>query len=185
MNIASIKVCDTANGPGIRTSVFVSGCRRHCKDCFNEIAWDFDYGVPFTDDTLNCIIDTIRCPETAGISILGGEPFEPENVSEIYRLVGSIKLLTDRSIWIYSGYTFEELLKRGTEADSNTGERIPVNDTGLILYLADVLVDGPFISELKDITLDFRGSSNQRIIDVRKSLDAGEVVLYKLPARAH
>ena len=151
MNYAEIKKVDIANGPGVRVSLFVSGCRNHCKGCFNPETWDFDYGRPFTRETEDEIIEALRPSWIQGLSILGGEPTEEENAAVLIPFLKRVRaVLPDKDIWLYSGYTYEAL--RDKE----------------ILTLADVLVDGPFLLELKDAGLAFRGSRNQRIIDLRK-----------------
>ena len=151
MNYAEIKKVDIANGPGVRVSLFVSGCRNHCKGCFNPETWDFDYGRPFTRATEDEIIKALRPSWIQGLSILGGEPTEEENAAVLIPFLKRVRAaLPDKDIWLYSGYTYEAL--RDKE----------------ILTLADVLVDGPFLLELKDAGLAFRGSRNQRIIDLRE-----------------
>ncbi len=166
MNIAKIVPYDVANGPGIRMSIWVSGCRRHCPGCFNQEAQDFEYGEPFTDRTLDTIIAYSKSQNYDGFSFLGGEPFEEENEVMLTSLARSLKYTSSpiQDIWCWTGYTFEELC-RDQKAHP-------------LLYLIDILVDGPFIEEKKDISLLWRGSSNQRIIDVKTSLAAGEVILY-------
>ena len=150
MNYAEIKKVDIANGPGVRVSLFVSGCRNHCKGCFNPETWDFNYGRPFTRATEDEIIEALRPSWIQGLSILGGEPTEEENAAVLIPFLKRVKaVLPDKDIWLYSGYTYEAL--RDKE----------------ILTLADVLVDGPFLLEQKDAGLAFRGSRNQRIIDLR------------------
>lgn len=151
MNYAEIKKVDIANGPGVRVSLFVSGCRNHCKGCFNLETWDFDYGRPFTRETEDEIIEALRPSWIQGLSILGGEPTEEENAAVLIPFLKRVRAaLPDKDIWLYSGYTYDSL--RDKE----------------ILTLADVLVDGPFLLELKDAGLAFRGSRNQRIIDLRE-----------------
>ena len=151
MNYAEIKKVDIANGPGVRVSLFVSGCRNHCKGCFNPETWDFDYGRPFTRETEDEIIEALRPSWIQGLSILGGEPTEEENAAILIPFLKRVRaVLPDKDIWLYSGYTYEAL--RDKE----------------ILLLADVLVDGPFLLEQKDAGLAFRGSRNQRIIDLRE-----------------
>jgi len=151
MNYAEIKKVDIANGPGVRVSLFVSGCRNHCKGCFNPETWDFDYGRPFTRATEDEIIEALRPSWIQGLSILGGEPTEEENAAVLIPFLKRVRAaLPDKDIWLYSGYTYETL--RDKE----------------ILTLADVLVDGPFLLELKDAGLAFRGSRNQRIIDLKE-----------------
>jgi len=151
MNYAEIKKVDIANGPGVRVSLFVSGCRNHCKGCFNPETWDFDYGRPFTRATEDEIIEALRPSWIQGLSILGGEPTEEENAAVLIPFLKRVRaVLPDKDIWLYSGYTYEAL--RDKE----------------ILTQVDVLVDGPFLLELKDAGLAFRGSRNQRIIDLRE-----------------
>ena len=151
MNYAEIKKVDIANGPGVRVSLFVSGCRNHCKGCFNPETWDFDYGRPFTRETEDEIIEALRPSWIQGLSILGGEPTEEENAAVLIPFLKRVRaVLPDKDIWLYSGYTYEALLDKE------------------ILTLVDVLVDGPFLLELKDAGLAFRGSRNQRIIDLKE-----------------
>ncbi len=172
MNYATIKNCDIANGPGVRVSLFVSGCRHHCKGCFNAIAWDFDYGEPFTQETVDRILEMLAPEHIKGITLLGGEPFEPENQPAIVALLRQIKAkFPEKSIWAFSGYLFDE--------DILAGKLGPWEITKEYISYIDVLVDGRFEEEKKDLSLRFRGSSNQRIIDVRASLSTGEIVLWE------
>ena len=172
MNYATIKNCDIANGPGVRVSLFVSGCTHHCKGCFNAIAWDFDYGEPFTQETIDRIIEMLAPEHIKGITLLGGEPFEPENQPAIVALLRQIKAkFPEKSIWAFSGYLFDE--------DILAGKLGPWEITKEYISYIDVLVDGRFEEEKKDLSLRFRGSSNQRIIDVRASLSTGEIVLWE------
>lgn len=162
MNYGEIKFYDIADGTGVRTSLFVSGCRNCCEDCFNRETWSFSYGKPYTQETENAIIESLKPDYIAGLSILGGEPFEKENQPEVLKLVARAKKeCPNKSVWIYSGFTFEELLG-GSRASGQTAEEI--------LKLADVLVDGRFDKTKKNISLKFRGSENQRIIDLKPSL---------------
>ena len=171
MNYATIKNCDIANGPGVRVSLFVSGCTHHCRGCFNEIAWDFDYGEPFTQDTIDLILKMLAPDHIQGITLLGGEPFEPQNQQPILELLRAIKkAYPNKSIWAFSGYLFDK--------DILAGKLGPWEITREYISYLDVLVDGPFILEKKDLSLRFRGSSNQRIIDVPASLNKGEIVLW-------
>ena len=173
MNYATIKWCDIANGEGVRVSLFVSGCTHRCKNCFNEVAWDFSYGEPFDEETQNKIIQALDFEYLAGLSLLGGEPFEPQNQEALYPFVKKVKeLYPNKSIWAYTGCTFDERTGTLRETRKNTPWTKP------LLSLIDVLVDGPFIEELKDIRLKFRGSSNQRVIDMQKTFEKGEIVLY-------
>lgn len=151
MNYAGIKKVDIANGPGVRVSLFVSGCRNHCKGCFNPETWDFSYGKLFTRETEDEIIEALRPSWIQGLSILGGEPTEEKNAAVLIPFLKRVReKLPEKDIWLYSGYTYEML--QGEE----------------ILTLVDVLVDGPFLLEQKDAGLAFRGSRNQRIIDLRE-----------------
>ena len=171
MHYATIKNCDIANGPGVRVSLFVSGCTHHCKGCFNEVAWDFDYGQPFTQETIEEILNMLAPPHIAGITLLGGEPFEPQNQPALLDLLRQIKAkMPEKSIWAFSGYLFEK--------DILAGRLGPKEITQEFVSYLDVLVDGPFILEKKDLMLRFRGSSNQRLIDVKASLQTGTTVLW-------
>lgn len=166
MYYGNIKYYDISNGDGVRTSLFVSGCNHHCKGCFNEIAWDFNYGKEFSYNTLKEILDSLKPDYIAGLSILGGEPLDYKNINAVSTIVEVVrKSFPNKSIWVYTGYTYEELLERNNLF------------TSLILNKIDVLVDGKFIEELKDISLKFRGSSNQRIIDMNKTRELGEITL--------
>ncbi len=168
MNYAEIKNCDIANGPGVRVSLFVSGCTHHCLGCFNEVAWDFQYGKPFTQETIDLILSMLRPSYIRGLTLLGGEPFEPENQSGVVELLRQIKQqMPDKSIWAYSGYLFDRDIVSGR-----------LGDTREYLSYLDVLVDGPFVQEKKNLALRFRGSENQRIIDVPATLSRGEIVLW-------
>lgn len=172
MNYAAIKNCDIANGPGVRVSLFVSGCTHRCKGCFNEVAWDFDYGEPFTQETIDHILDMLKPDHVRGLTVLGGEPFEPQNQEPVLALLRQIKArYPEKSIWAFSGYLFDK--------DILSGRLGPWEITREYLNYLDVLVDGPFVLEKKDLTLRFRGSSNQRIIDVPASLAKGDVVLWQ------
>lgn len=172
MYYATIKPRDIANGPGVRVSLFVSGCNHHCKNCFNEEAWDFHYGEPFTQETIDHIIDLMRPNFVKGITLLGGEPFDPKNQSAVVELLRQIKQeLPYKSIWAFTGYVFDRDIWPGKLGD-------PAITEEYVRYL-DVLVDGPFIEEKKNLSLRFRGSENQRIIDMKKTLAAGEIVLWE------
>ncbi len=167
MYFAELKKRDIANGLGVRVSLFVSGCRHHCPGCFNEIAWDFDYGKEYTRETEDEIIAALEPYYVQGLTLPGGEPFEPENQPELVKLLRRVRRDTHADVWCYSGFTFEEL----------TGEsRARTDCTDELLSLIDVLVDGRFIFAEKDITLRFRGSRNQRLLDLPESLAAGRPV---------
>ena len=169
MNYADIKKVDVANGPGVRVSLFVSGCTHHCEECFNPETWDFSYGSPFGEAEKEKILTLLSPDHIRGLSLLGGEPFEPANQEAVLELVGRVRRdLPQKNIWCYSGYLFEEL------AAGKIGDHSRELLEGL-----DVLVDGPFVLARKDLGLRFRGSGNQRIIDVPASLKAGTVILSK------
>lgn len=160
MYYAKILPFDVGNGPGFRVSLWVSGCRRHCKGCFNKEAWDFKYGQEFDGETLHELVRMLDNPNIEGLSILGGDPFEPENREAVYEICKLVKFLRpNRSIWVWTGYSWEDL------------KELPV------MKYMDVLVDGRFEEDKKDLRLKWRGSSNQRVIDVAASSKAGEVVL--------
>lgn len=183
MNYANIKKYDIANGPGVRVSLFVSGCRHHCKECFNPETWDFRYGKPYTEETKKEILEACAPNYISGLSILGGEPFEPENTPNVLKLILEFKKqFPEKDIWCYTGYKLEELL-RG-ELRTNHDLRIVNKDEAYIikrtLETIDVLIDGEFHIEKKDLNLRFRGSSNQRVIDVPATLISKEIVLKKL-----
>ncbi len=169
MYFADIKKVDVANGPGVRISLFVSGCTHHCKGCFNEEAWDFKYGKEFTKEDEDYIIELLKPAHIDGITILGGEPFEYVNQKGILPLIRRIKKeMPEKSIWCFSGYTFDkDILDDMCQKWDETKE--------LISYI-DVIVDGKFELENKNIKLKFRGSSNQRIIDVKESLKKNKVI---------
>ena len=169
MNYATIKNCDIANGPGVRVSLFVSGCTHRCKGCFNEVAWDFDYGKPFTEAVMDSIVEMLRPGYIRGLTLLGGEPFEPQNQGAVVELLRRIKKeLPNKSIWAFSGYLFDKDILSGR-----------LGDCSEYLSYLDVLVDGPFVEKKKNLSLRFRGSENQRLIDVPASLTSGEVVLWE------
>ena len=172
MNYATIKNCDIANGPGVRVSLFVSGCTHHCKGCFNEVAWDFDYGQPFTQQTIDQILEMMQPGYIKGITLLGGEPFEPQNQPALVDLLRQIKAAyPEKTVWAFSGYLFDKDILPGKLGD-------PAVTTEFIKYI-DVLVDGRFVLEKKNLSLRFRGSSNQRIIHVPSSLETGQIVLWE------
>lgn len=163
MNYAQIRKYDVANGPGIRTVIFVTGCTHNCKECFNKEYQDFNFGDPWTDKETETVKDYLNQPEVAGLTVLGGEPFQ--NVEGLVPLLKEIRSSTDKDIWIFSGDTFETI-----KEDAKKFE---------LLKLCDVLVDGPFVNELKDLRLKFRGSSNQRIIKIKDSIEEDKVVLWE------
>ena len=169
MNYADIKVADVANGEGVRVSLFVSGCNHHCKGCFNAQAWDFNYGKEFTEEDIDRIISELDHPYVAGLSLLGGEPLEYKNQQGLLPLVKKVKeKFPDKNIWCYTGFDFEKDVV-GKMAKNNETTR------ELLKYI-DIIVDGKFEEDKKDLKLQFRGSSNQKIVDVKKSLQTGQIV---------
>ena len=172
MNYGEIKKNDISNGIGVRTSLFVSGCRHHCKDCFNAQTWDFGFGEAFTEQTMMEILESCEPDWINGLSLLGGEPFEPENQRVLLPFLVMFKeKFPDKDIWCYSGFTFEEITGRAKS-------RAKTDVSAEMLSLIDVLVDGRFEESKKDISLKFRGSSNQRIINIKKTLSEKRIVLY-------
>lgn len=173
MNYATIKWTDIANGEGVRISLFVSGCTRRCKDCFNAVAWDFSYGKPFDESVRNSIYEGLKAEYIAGLSLLGGEPLEPENQRALLPFVKEVKKrFPEKSIWCYTGNVFDPATGLLKEQEKNT------EVTEELISLFDVLVDGEFIEAQKNIRLKFRGSSNQRILDVKKSKISKSPVFY-------
>lgn len=172
MNYSEVKEYDIANGPGVRVSLFVSGCTHHCKGCFNEMTWDFQYGREFAEEDVEKIIKLLEPSYIAGLTLLGGEPMEYRNQQGILPLLRRVKeKYPDKTVWCYTGYLYDkDILEDFCGKWEETKE--------IVSYL-DVIVDGEFVEELKDISLRFRGSSNQRIIDVRKSLGTGEITLWE------
>lgn len=173
MNYADIKQYDVANGPGVRVSIFVSGCTHYCKGCFNKEAWDFNYGKEFTEETIRTVLEYMKPSYVKGLTVLGGEPMEPQNQPAVLKLLKKVReTYPEKSVWMFSGYDYEkDILGRMWDEVPETKE---------ILDCLEVLVDGEFVEELKNLSLRFKGSSNQRTILVQESLAAGEVVLYDL-----
>ncbi|MBE7084919.1 MAG: anaerobic ribonucleoside-triphosphate reductase activating protein [Clostridiales bacterium] len=173
MNYATIKWTDIANGEGVRISLFVSGCTHRCKNCFNEIAWDFSYGQPFDEHIQEKILSELGSSFITGISLLGGEPLEPSNQEALYPFIKKVReRYPDKTIWCYTGFVLDEKTGDLKEKHKNT------DYTKSLIALFDVLVDGPYVEDLYDIRLKFRGSSNQRVIDVQKTLQEKACVLY-------
>ena len=173
MHYASIKPCDIANGPGVRVSLFVSGCTHHCPGCFNKETWDFSYGLPFTEETMTDLYEKLSPGYITGLTLLGGEPMEPVNQQALLPFVEEVRRrFPDKTIWCYTGYTYEtDLLAADGRAHCTATDRL--------LGMTDVLVDGRFVQDLRDITLLFRGSSNQRLIDLARTRETGSVVLWE------
>ncbi len=172
MNYCTIKTCDIANGEGVRTSLFVSGCTNHCEECFQPQTWDFDYGELFTKEVADKIIESIKPFYVNGLTLLGGEPFEPKNQKELVPFLRRVKAeCPDKNIWCFTGFTLDKELWVD-------GSYPRCEYTDEMLSMIDVLVDGRFVKALYDISLRFRGSSNQRIIDMKKTLENHEIVLW-------
>ena len=171
MNYATIKRYDVSNGPGVRVSLYVSGCRNCCKNCFNPETWDFNYGQPFNKEVEDGIIKSMEPEYIKGFTLLGGDPFEPENAEVLAPFMERLrKRFPEKSFWCFTGYDLEKELLSGKKGDKNIILRI--------LNCLDVLVDGRFVEDLKDLSLRFRGSSNQRIIQVKPTLQEGKIVLW-------
>ena len=164
MNYEKIDKCSVSNGLGVRTVLWISGCNIHCKNCHNQSTWDFDSGIPFTEETMQEILYDLSKPYIKGCTLSGGHPLDPRNAPEVLKIVKRVKMVfPNKDIWIYSGYEWEDIIKDETLRE--------------ILKYTDILVDGAYIDELRDISLAFKGSSNQRIIDVPKSLEQNKVIL--------
>ena len=166
MNYEKVDKCSVSNGAGVRTVLWVSGCDVHCHNCHNPQTWDFNSGIPFTDDTMQEILYDLSKPYIKGLTLSGGHPLDPHNAPKVLEIVKRVKMVfPNKDIWIYSGYEWENIIKDETLRE--------------IMRYTDVLVDGAYIDELRDISLPFRGSSNQRIIDVEKSLAENKVILWE------
>ena len=171
MNYEKIDKCSVSNGLGVRTVLWISGCNIHCKNCHNQSTWDFNSGIPFTDDTMQEILYDLSKPYIRGLTLSGGHPLDPHNAPKVLEIVKRVKMVfpnmvfPNKDIWIYTGYVWEDIIKDDTLKE--------------ILKRTDVLVDGAYIDELRDISLPFRGSSNQRIINVQESLNQNKVILWK------
>lgn len=174
MHVGEVMTADVANGEGMRVSVFVSGCRNHCKGCFQPQTWDFNYGREYTPEIEQFIIDELSKSYYDGITILGGDPMEPENQEPVLRLLRRIKKeLPDKNVWVYTGYVYDRDLVPG-------GKRFVDGVTRELLESIDILIDGRFVEELKNLMLNFRGSGNQRIIKMKETLETGKVILSEL-----
>ena len=170
MYYSTIKDCDIANGIGVRITLFVSGCTNHCKNCFQPQTWDFDFGEPFTEETEEKLLEMLKPDYINGLTLLGGEPMEPQNQRALVPFLKRVReAYPNKNIWCFTGFTYEVLKTDGSHP------RCEVTDE--MLSLIDVLVDGRYVDELKDLTLQFRGSSNQRLIDMVKTRENGEVML--------
>lgn len=166
MNYEKIDKCSVSNGVGVRTVLWVSGCDIRCRNCHNPQTWDFDSGIPFTEETMQELLYDLSKPYIKGLTLSGGHPLDPHNAPKVLEIVKRVKMVfPNKDIWIYSGYVWEDIIKDNTLKE--------------ILKCTDVLVDGAYVDELRDISLAFRGSSNQRIIDVKKTLDSNEVILWQ------
>ncbi len=172
MNYCNIKDCDIADGPGVRVTLFVSGCTNHCEGCFQPETWSFNYGDEFTKEVEDRLLKLLEPRYIAGLTLLGGDPFEPSNQTALLPFVRRVRsTFPEKSIWAYSGFTYEELKREGSYPRCEA--------TDELLELLDVLVDGRFVEAKKDLRLRFRGSSNQRIIDIKKTIESDEIVLWE------
>ena len=166
MNYEKIDKCSVSNGLGVRTVLWISGCNIHCKNCHNQSTWDFNSGIPFTDDTMQEILYDLSKPYIKGLTLSGGHPLDPHNAPKVLEIVKRVKMVfPNKDIWIYTGYVWEDIIKDDTLKE--------------ILKRTDVLVDGAYIDELRDISLPWAGSKNQRVIDIKNTLAESKVVLYK------
>ena len=172
MYYGTIKNCDIANGIGVRVTLFVSGCTNHCPGCFQPETWSFTYGEPFTEETESKLLDMLAPDYINGLTLLGGDPFEPENQRALLPFLKKVKAaFPNKTIWAFSGFEYEDMLRIGCHPHCEVTEEM--------LGLIDVLVDGPFVESKKDIGLRFRGSSNQRLIDLNKTREAGRLILWE------
>ena len=170
MYYGAIKPFSIENGPGVRVSLFVSGCSHHCEGCFSESTWDFEYGHPFTEETEDAILKALAPGYIAGLTLLGGDPTEPVNQRALLPLLRRVKeQLPEKNVWVYSGYLYEDFKPDGRAYCDATAE---------FLSLCDVMVDGPFQKEKRNLLLDYRGSENQRLIDLKKTKEMGSVILW-------
>ena len=172
MNYSLIRPCDIANGPGVRVSLFVSGCTHHCPGCFQPETWDFNYGKKFTDETIWEILRLLEPNYIDGLTVLGGEPLDERNMDDVWALLDVVRRMgsPEKTVWLYTGSTLEQLRARPYQYGQLTKD---------ILNKVDILVDGPFVEAKKDLRLKFCGSSNQRLIDLRKTEETGKIVLWK------
>ena len=170
MNYGAVKYCDIANGLGCRTVLFVSGCRNACKGCFQPETWAFDYGKPFDETIQNEVLKSLEPSYVQGITLLGGDPFEEENQEALVPFMRKVKeCYPDKNVWAYTGYVYDkDLIPGGRKHTENTEE---------LLSMIDILVDGPFVQEKKNLMLKFRGSENQRVLDMKKTLETGKIIL--------
>ena len=177
MNYEKIDKCSVSNGLGVRAVLWISGCDIHCHNCHNQSTWDFNSGIPFTDDTMQEILYDLSKSYIKGLTLSGGHPLAPQNLPQVYEIVKRVKMVfPNKDIWIYTGYTWEDIVEKDRIMKNLKDDNISELD---VAKLCDVLVDGKYIDELRDISLAYRGSSNQRIIDIPKTLEKGEVVLWQ------
>ena len=176
MNYIKISKCDTANGTGIGVVLWVSGCNCHCHGCHNPQTWDFNVGQLFTEDTMQELLDVLNKPYISRLTLSGGHPLESQNLETVYQIVKTVKeKFPNKKIWLYTGYTWEETLNNDRENKrANTNSISPLD----IVRCCDILVDGKYEKDKRDISLAFAGSSNQRVIDIQKSFKQNKVVLF-------
>ena len=182
MRYAKIDKCEICNGLNVGVTLFVQGCSRHCYNCFNPETWDFNGGKEWTEEIKEKFMKLIDKPYIKRVTILGGEPLDKHNIEGVYLLLKEIKdKYPDKKIWLYTGSTVKNITPKKLKSLTDCGLVETTHDYKDIINLCDVIVDGEYVDSLRDITLPFRGSSNQRLIDVKKTADAGEIVLYELP----
>ena len=178
MNYEKIDKCSVSNGIGVRTVLWVSGCDIHCHNCQNPQTWDFNSGIPFTEDTMKEILEDLSKPYIKGLTLSGGHPLDPHNLPEVYEIVKRVKSeFPNKDIWLYTGYKWEDIVEKDRIMKNLKDNDISELD---IIKFCDILVDGAYVDELRDISLPFMGSSNQRIIDVQKSLEQNKVILWEV-----
>lgn len=177
MNYEKIDKCSVSNGVGVRTVLWVSGCDIRCHNCHNPQTWDFNSGIPFTEETMQELLYNLSMPYIKGCTLSGGHPLDPHNLPEVYKIVKRVKSeFPNKNIWLYTGYTWEQIIEIDKSyEDHEVNSPSPLD----VVKFCDVLVDGAYVDELRDISLPFRGSSNQRIIDVPKSLEQNKVILWQ------
>ena len=177
MNYHNIKTDDMLNGDGLRVTCWVSGCSIGCFNCYNPQTWDFNSGIPFTEETMQELLYDLSKPYIKGLTLSGGHPLDPHNLPEVYKIVKRVRMVfPNKDIWLYTGYTWEQIIEKDKiYEDHEVNSPSPLD----VVKLCDVLVDGAYVDELRDISLAFRGSSNQRIIDVPKSLEQNKVILWE------
>lgn len=177
MNYHNIKTDDMLDGDGLRVTCWVSGCDLKCHNCFNQQAWDFNSGIPFTEETMQELLYDLSKPYIKGCTFSGGHPLDQRNLTKVYEIVKRIKMeFPNKDIWIYSGYTWEQIIEKDKLLKNQEVNSLSPLD---VVKLCDILVDGVYIDELRDVSLPFKGSSNQRIINIKESLESDKAILWQ------